>query len=606
MADMMKGIVLRRADSNGEDSGQAFLVPLNALRLNLPFPKIQKEKGKPVTEEEEALWGPLRTADEVVFEVAGAARVIRSINGIVDPALFRTRCEFSSVFAPLDAEADEENARAMMLGGRTRFATYPTEEIEIDAQNDSLMRALRLGWPLGWGDCALVGGKFGTGKTTIIIRLIEAVLNRAKHYGDVELVVVRIGERGMDIGDEMQPVLLKALAAYPNVFIRHIVAEDGVHPPQVAHNIAEIALATVKRRAENPNPGKKPRKVVYALDGLAGLAGLAYNPLSEDRSVSKGGLTNQTLFNVTRHLAVAGRSEDGLRTVTVIAGALTGQEGTVAGSIYDQVGGPKVSWSHLCVPVSGTRYPKSSIAGSQARKRFRMLSGERARVYEEFTERLERIMRRGDSRETEVTAREYLWRLAAIGTVDAGRDVLDWDGATQKWFAIWAKEDEDAAKKRDEASLTALNFAAAKLIHFSSGAKSGALSSAALAMDATLETYDQTANTFAAQASQMSEKSERERAEREALAEAAKKKLITPTADQYQELARRLHAEGKMDVETFSKFQVRAFQRVPISLADLEQRIRAGETPKDIANAIAGGDGRQGQGRRDDRRDKRR
>ena len=225
---------------------------------------------------------------------------------------------------------------------------YPTQRLLMERGKDELsMRVVDLITPIGRGQRGLIVAQPRTGKTIILQKLANSIL---ENNDDITLIVLLIDERPEEVTDMKRVVNAE------------IVASTFDEPPEHHASLCELVSERAKRLVEN---GKH---VVILLDSITRLA-RAYNTLApKSGRILSGGLDANALFRPKRFFGSA-RNIEGGGSLTILATALIDTGSRMDELIFEEFKGTGNMELHLDRQLADKRvFPAIDITKSGTRK----------------------------------------------------------------------------------------------------------------------------------------------------------------------------------------------------------------------------------------------
>ncbi len=178
---------------------------------------------------------------------------------------------------------------------------YPKERLNLEiSQQEVATRIINLLTPIGKGQRALIVAPPYSGKTVILQKVANAIVN---NHPEVVLIVLLIDERPEEVTDMQRGVK------------GEVIASTFDEPAERHVQIAEIVIEKAKRLVEHK------RDVVILLDSITRLA-RAYNTVvPHSGKILSGGVDSNALHKPKRFFGAARNIEEG-GSLTIIATAL--------------------------------------------------------------------------------------------------------------------------------------------------------------------------------------------------------------------------------------------------------------------------------------------
>ena len=225
---------------------------------------------------------------------------------------------------------------------------YPTRRLLMERGKEELsMRVTDLVTPIGRGQRGLIVAQPRTGKTIILQKLANSILENNE---DVTLIVLLIDERPEEVTD------MKRLVD------AEIVASTFDEPPEHHAALCDLVSERAKRLVEN---GKH---VVILLDSITRLA-RAYNTLApKSGRILSGGLDANALHKPKRFFGSA-RNIEGGGSLTILATALIDTGSRMDELIFEEFKGTGNMELHLDRQMADRRiFPAIDITKSGTRR----------------------------------------------------------------------------------------------------------------------------------------------------------------------------------------------------------------------------------------------
>ncbi|MGN0866242.1 MAG: transcription termination factor Rho [Oligosphaeraceae bacterium] len=225
---------------------------------------------------------------------------------------------------------------------------YPTRRLLMERGKEELsMRVTDLVTPIGRGQRGLIVAQPRTGKTIILQKLANSILENNE---DVTLIVLLIDERPEEVTD------MKRLVD------AEIVASTFDEPPEHHAALCDLVSERAKRLVEN---GKH---VVILLDSITRLA-RAYNTLApKSGRILSGGLDANALHKPKRFFGSA-RNIEGGGSLTILATALIDTGSRMDELIFEEFKGTGNMELHLDRQLADRRiFPAIDITKSGTRR----------------------------------------------------------------------------------------------------------------------------------------------------------------------------------------------------------------------------------------------
>ena len=222
----------------------------------------------------------------------------------------------------------------------------PIERLEVDLGNDPNLRIIDLITPIGRGQRSLIVAPPRTGKTIILKKLAQAVV---EFHPEIHLMIVLIDERPEEVTDFKRSVDAE------------VVYSSNDEPASKHVRVVEMVLERSRRMVE---AGKD---VVLLLDSLTRVA-RAYNNQTKDRGRTlSGGLGARSMEKPREFFGAARKIEHG-GSLTIVATALVDTGSRMDDVIFEEFKGTgnmelilhrglaeKRVWPAIDIKKSGTR-----------------------------------------------------------------------------------------------------------------------------------------------------------------------------------------------------------------------------------------------------------
>ncbi|MSR36252.1 MAG: transcription termination factor Rho [Gemmatimonadetes bacterium] len=239
---------------------------------------------------------------------------------------------------------------------------YPEKRLHLEnAEADLTMRVIDLMSPIGMGQRGLIVSPPKAGKTTILQKIANAIV---ENHPNVHLIVLLIDERPEEVTDMEEHVKAE------------VVSSTFDEPAERHTQVAEMVLEKAKRMVEHG------RDVVVLLDSITRLA-RAYNvTVPHSGKILSGGVDANALHKPKRFFGAA-RNIDAGGSLTIIATALVETGSRMDEVIFEEFKGTGNMELILDRHISDKRiFPAIDINRSGTRKEELLLSDhELKRVY---------------------------------------------------------------------------------------------------------------------------------------------------------------------------------------------------------------------------------
>jgi transcription termination factor Rho len=226
--------------------------------------------------------------------------------------------------------------------------TFPTRRIFLEGKKgDVSMRAMDLICPLGFGQRGLIVAPPRTGKTILLQKIANAIM---ENNPNAHLIMMLIDERPEEVTDMLRTVKGEIIAStFDETCERHVA-------------VAEMVTERAKRLVENKVD------VVILLDSITRLA-RAYNTMQPSSGkIMSGGVEANALAKPKRFFGAARNVQEG-GSLTIIATALIETGSRMDDVIFEEFKGTGNMEVNLDRNLSDQRiYPAFNIARSGTRK----------------------------------------------------------------------------------------------------------------------------------------------------------------------------------------------------------------------------------------------
>jgi len=231
---------------------------------------------------------------------------------------------------------------------------FPTEKFTLEDKNGDISnRMIDLFAPIGKGQRGLLVAPPKTGKTTIMQKIANAII---ENNPGITLIILLIGERPEEVTD-MQRSVLKAEV------ISSTFDEEAKRHVQVSEMALEKALRLVEH-------GKD---VVIMLDSITRLARAYNQTVQTSGKILSGGIDSNALHKPKRFFGSARNIEDGA-SLTMIATALVDTGSRMDEVIFEEFKGTGNMELHLDRKLSERRiFPAINVNKSGTRREENLL-----------------------------------------------------------------------------------------------------------------------------------------------------------------------------------------------------------------------------------------
>ncbi|MBM3449864.1 MAG: transcription termination factor Rho [Armatimonadetes bacterium] len=235
---------------------------------------------------------------------------------------------------------------------------FPQERFKIESNNDLTTRVVDLFAPVGKGQRALIVSPPKAGKTTLLKRIGQAIV---QNHTEVYLMVLLLDERPEEVTDMRRSVEAE------------VVASTFDRPPEEHIEVADLVLERAKRIVE----GK--RDVVVLLDSLTRFSRANNLVIPPSGRTLSGGLDPAALHRPKRFFGAARKIEEG-GSLTVIATSLIDTGSRMDDVIYEEFKGTGNMELHLNRKLQERRtFPAIDIKLSGTRREELLLNEEELR-----------------------------------------------------------------------------------------------------------------------------------------------------------------------------------------------------------------------------------
>ena len=233
---------------------------------------------------------------------------------------------------------------------------YPEEQINLEGETDNFStRVMNIVSPLGKGQRGLIVAPPRTGKTVLMQKIAQAIVENHK---EITLIVLLIDERPEEVTDMKRSVDAE------------VVSSTFDEPPQRHIQVAEMVIEKAKRLVEHK------KDVVVLLDSITRLA-RAYNTVTPaSGKILSGGVEANALHRPKRFFGAARNIEEG-GSLTILATALIETGSRMDDVIFEEFKGTGNMEIVLDRKMSDRRiYPAINIQKSGTRKEDLLLAPE--------------------------------------------------------------------------------------------------------------------------------------------------------------------------------------------------------------------------------------
>jgi len=284
----------------------------------------------------------LRVGDEVLGQVRPpkdnekyyALLRVEAVNGL-DPEQARNRPDFERL-----------------------TPVFPQERIKLESDSDLTTRIVDLFAPIGKGQRAMIVSPPKAGKTTLLKKIGQAVVN---NYPEIYLMVLLLDERPEEVTDMRRSVEAE------------VVASTFDRPPEEHIQVADLVLERAKRLVEGG------RDVVVLLDSLTRFSRANNLVIPPSGRTLTGGLDPASLHRPKRFFGAARKIEEG-GSLTIVATALIDTGSRMDDVIYEEFKGTGNMELHLNRKLQERRtFPAIDIKMSGTRREELLLTEEELR-----------------------------------------------------------------------------------------------------------------------------------------------------------------------------------------------------------------------------------
>jgi transcription termination factor Rho len=234
----------------------------------------------------------------------------------------------------------------------------PVERLKLEhSPHEMLTRVLDLVAPIGKGQRALITAPPKTGKTIMLQKMAQAIL---QNHPEAHVMVLLIDERPEEVTDMRRNIKAE------------ILASSSDQNPATHLKVAELAMERARRLVEN---GKD---VVVLLDSITRLARAFNKEIDSSGRTMSGGVDSRALERPKRMFGAARATEEG-GTLTIIGTALIDTGSRMDEVIFEEFKGTGNSEIVLDRLLAEKRvWPAINIAQSGTRKEEKLF------VYKEY------------------------------------------------------------------------------------------------------------------------------------------------------------------------------------------------------------------------------
>ncbi len=285
----------------------------------------------------------LRVGDEVLGQVRApkdnekyyALLRVEAVNGL-DPEAARSRPDFEKL-----------------------TPVFPHERLKLELpQSDLTVRIVDLFAPIGKGQRAMIVSSPKAGKTTLLKKIGQSVV---QNHQEIYLMVLLLDERPEEVTDMRRSVEAE------------VVASTFDRPPEEHVQVADLVLERAKRLVEGG------RDVVVLLDSLTRFSRANNLVIPPSGRTLSGGLDPAALHRPKRFFGAARKIEEG-GSITIVATALIDTGSRMDDVIYEEFKGTGNMELHLNRKLQERRtFPAIDIKLSGTRREELLLNEEELR-----------------------------------------------------------------------------------------------------------------------------------------------------------------------------------------------------------------------------------
>jgi len=285
----------------------------------------------------------LRVGDEVLGQVRApkdnekyyALLRVEAVNGL-DPEQARSRPDFEKL-----------------------TPVFPHERLKLELpQSDLTVRVVDLFAPIGKGQRAMIVSPPKAGKTTLLKKIGQSVV---QNHQEVYLMVLLLDERPEEVTDMRRSVEAE------------VVASTFDRPPEEHVQVADLVLERAKRLVEGG------RDVVVLLDSLTRFSRANNLVIPPSGRTLSGGLDPAALHRPKRFFGAARKIEEG-GSITIVATTLIDTGSRMDDVIYEEFKGTGNMELHLNRKLQERRtFPAIDIKASGTRREELLLTEEELR-----------------------------------------------------------------------------------------------------------------------------------------------------------------------------------------------------------------------------------
>lgn len=271
---------------------------------------------------------------------------IISVNGCTDPAMV-------SAWPRIVGEAEDLRDKRIFLG-----ANYPTRPLRVEKFGNLSLRVLTLLAPIGKGQSIYLAAPGGSGKTSVLLALWEALLRLTKEDAKLYPIVLHLGERSEDFTDYKK--VWDLVGPERGEFFTS-PREDPLH---IQVQVFEFAVKRARRLTQ------AGYDVVFICDSVtrAVMAHSRSTVVAAEGGMISGGIYTSSIQYVSELLGVAGDFGD--RSLTVVSSVLLAakdkksSEAAFTDETMDS--GTTSKWVLTGLPMAP--YPKVDVSQTRTRR----------------------------------------------------------------------------------------------------------------------------------------------------------------------------------------------------------------------------------------------
>ena len=197
-------------------------------------------------------------------------------------------------------------------------ALLPSIKINLETEDgDVTARIVDLFTPIGFGQRCLVSAPARTGRSMLLVKIANAILN---NHPETELALLLVGERPEKITDTARSTTAK------------VFSTTFDEPAEKHVQMVEVVCEIARRKAEG---GKN---VVILLDSITRLA-RAYAAIQAANGKAASDTIDLSAFNKAKRIFSSARNLEGAGTVTIIAAAMVETRNPVDEAMLEELKG---------------------------------------------------------------------------------------------------------------------------------------------------------------------------------------------------------------------------------------------------------------------------